>query len=183
MVSDAAVMRSRCEQVDWSKRMANEEARGWRVFVASEMDQVGYVWIDDKAKVQVYGSDTWRLLGQDSRIRYDVIAQCERGAAGIRSLPLYDEPYASLVLSDAVLSGRDGVQHTDRIKALRNRLTRLLEETESVRAQGVSHRGVQIHVLRYEAAERELDELTQELARVQSLLRLVRLVVEEAMIH
>lgn len=183
MASSAATLRNRCAQIDFSQRRWVEGSAGWKTYVIDEMDEVGYFWVDHVERRIVFGPETWRILDVDQRIRYQLIEQArESGASGIRELPLHRSPYIELVLADAASNGTDVVQVQDRIEALRSKCSKLMSEAESCRTNGVSPRGAQVLALRFAQAQQEYETLASEMARLDSMLRLVGVAVTTAVI-
>lgn len=181
MASNAATLRNRCEQIDFSTRRVAEGSAGWKTYVIDEMDEVGYVWSDMARKIIAMGPETWRILGVDQRVRYEVIRKTrESMGGGIRELPLHDSPFVELVLADAATRGTDVVQVEDRMEALENKCMALLGEAETLRARGVSPRAAQVFVLRFAQAQQEYEVLSEEMARLGSLVRLVGDTVNQA---
>lgn len=173
MATNAATLRNRCEQINFRDRRVAEGSAGWKTYVVDEMDEVGYLWVDNARQVVAVGPDTWRILGVDQRVRYALLRELRTAASGIRELPLHESPYLELVLADAAGRGTDVVQVQDRMAALDIKMMALLTEAESLRASGVSPRAAQVFVLRFAQAQQEHEALVEELDRLGSLLRLV----------
>src|SRR4051812_21562111 len=102
MPSSASYLRNRCSQIDFSQRGWSEGSGGWKTYVIEELDDVGYFWVDRLNRVIAFGPETWRILGVDQRVRYNLLEQVrDGGASGIRELPMHVSPYLELVIEDA----------------------------------------------------------------------------------
>lgn len=173
MASDSARLRNLCAQVNWNRQSIRNTASGWSYYVIDVLDELGYVWVDAQNQRVAFGPDTWRVLGLDLRVRFDVMNKLRAAASGIRVLPLESDPLMSLVLTDAEARRTDVVQSQDRLAALRELGLALLSEAETISQCGVSHQNRKILALRFGQAQEDFEGLVQEMARLQSLMALI----------